>query len=135
MGYDFSRLSFKHSRKRERTDVEIEARIEIYLSHHRLFDRGIATIVNLSESGALIREIVTDKGILPIEAFTVIVRIAGENHKDLVLEGRIVRLENNGRLDMGIEFRRLEEGARERLVRLIAGERGKYPVSSAQASE
>lgn len=102
LGYDVLKKSRGYRRRFERKPVQIEAGIEIYLSHNRLFDKGVATIVNLSKGGALIADVLTEKDVLSIQPFTVRLKVLEGDLKGFSAEGRMVRLDQLGKL--ALEF-------------------------------
>ena len=103
MGYDFGNLKHTHRRRDERHVVRIPAELAIYQGDGSVYDRGVATISELSDGGAQIEAVELPQGALPVEPFRVGIRpMNGDHHPEI--RGRIVRYQMGKTASFGIEF-------------------------------
>lgn len=119
MGYDFNKLKYTHRRRHPRTEVSIGAEFYIYSRDGSLYDQGVATIRDLSLSGARITDVALPLGNLPTEPFTVAIRPMLKPLDDVEIPGRVVRLLTNGSLSYGIEFIRIDASVQKKLRKVV----------------
>lgn len=118
LGYDFSRLKYQHRRRHPRKEVALGAEICIYGRDGKLYDQGVATIRDISLCGARISDVTLPLGTIPIEPFTVSIRPMQKPVDDLELQGQIVRIEANGVVSYGIEFKSLDTAVEKKLRKI-----------------
>ena len=103
MGYDFESLKHTHRRRDPRHVVRIAAELAIYRGDGSVYDRGVATISELSDGGARIEAVELPQGALPVEPFRIGIRaMNGDHHPEI--RGRIVRYQMGRTASFGIEF-------------------------------
>lgn len=118
LGYDFGRLKHTHRRRDERSEVVIGAEVILHTKDGGIFDQGVATIRDLSPSGARITDLATPMGAIPTESFTVTLRPMQQPLTEVELPGRIVRIHINGTTSYGIEFAGLDSEVARKLRRV-----------------
>jgi len=121
LGYDFGRLKYQHRRRHPRRPVSLGAELSIYQKDGTLYDQGVATIRDISLSGARISDVALPLGTLPVEIFSVGLRPMQKPGDDLELQGQIVRIHLNGAASYGVQFRPLEPGVERKLRRIANG--------------
>lgn len=120
LGYDFSRIRGWRRREFERKDTHLKAEIKIHLKNGKLFDSGRATIKDISPKGALLKRIDLPKKVLPLEPFTIALRISQGRLKGIQAKGEIVRFKSNGYIAMGMRFLEVDKISQKRLAKFIA---------------
>lgn len=120
VGYDFSTLRHAHQRRSPRKSVSVRVQISLHLRDGSLYDKGEATIKDLSLGGALLGDVSLSKRSYPIDPFFLSLQILQGPLKGVTLQGEIVRFELNGEMAPGIRFTRLDEKTRLRISKLIA---------------
>ncbi|MBI4566647.1 MAG: PilZ domain-containing protein [Planctomycetes bacterium] len=118
MGYDFGRLKFTHRRRFERHDVTIGAELIIRTRDGGMFDQGVATIRDISPSGARLTDVATPLGTFPAEAFSVTLRPLQKPLLDVEIEGRIVRFHSEGQAAFGVAFVQVDSTLKRKLQRV-----------------
>jgi len=119
LGYDFNRIKFHHRRRHPRRDVSIDAEICVYRKDGSVYDRGVATIRDLSVAGARVSQVKLPSGTLPAEPFSVALRPLVKPLEEVYLPGQVVRLEANGGMAYGIRFENVEAHGLKRLGKYI----------------
>lgn len=119
IGYDFTRIKRGRRRKFDRKPVNLKAEIEIYLRDGHLFDSGDTRIKNLSPNGALLKRLCLLKNVLPLNPFTIRLRIIEGRLKGVQTKGEMVRFESNGHIDIGVRFLEVDKISQERLAKFI----------------
>ncbi len=119
LGYDFNRIKFHHRRRHGRKEVAIGAEFRVFKADGSLHDQGRATIRDLSLSGAKVDGLELPTGTLPVGAFAVSLRPLERSFEELVLSGRVVRMDVESGMAYGIAFAGLEDGRAKRLGRLL----------------
>lgn len=110
LGYDFGRVKHTHRRQHPRTETNLRVELSIYLEDGKLFDRGSATVREISLSGACLSGIELPRRSLPITAHTLGLRALDGPLGNLELLGRPIRLNQRGsELSLAVEFDRNEE--------------------------
>lgn len=117
LGYDFGKLKHTHRRRSERRDVVIGAEVILHTKDGAVFDQGVATIRDLSASGARITDLATPMGAIPTESFQVTLRPMQQPLTEVEIPGKIVRIHVNGNTSYGIEFTRLDTDVLRKLRR------------------
>lgn len=119
LGYDFGAIHNPLRRKYSRFDVNVTATFKIVFENGEVFDTGSGILRNISTGGALLTEIQTVKGTLPIKFFTIEVAIQEiEDLHDIVAECEVVRFGVEGEsilAQMGLKFANLLPTARQRV--------------------
>ncbi len=118
LGYDFGRLKYQHRRRHPRREVALGAELSIYGKDGRLYDQGVATIRDISLSGARISDVTLPLGSIPVEPFSVGLRPMQKPVDDLELQGRIVRIHANGSVSYGVQFASVDPAAEKKLLRI-----------------
>ncbi len=80
-----------HYRETRRMTVEIPCDIRIILPDGTLFDRGTATVRNVSPSGALIAGLRLAKGCVPVTGFKLSLTLQGGDYKGIGIEATPMR--------------------------------------------
>ena len=135
LGYDFTTIRRPFKREYGRTELSCQAEMTITLEDGTVFDSGTAVVKNLSVGGALLKEISLPKQVLPLQNFTMLIKI-GDIPKlaDLVGECEIMRLagsSDTGEPELGVRFmnathrdrRRIQEFV-DKLIRVRQTEQG-----------
>lgn len=119
LGYDMEKVKFRHSRSHRRAPVNLQAKVEVELPGPVIIDRGTAKVLDLSLGGARLTELKLERDTLPTEPFTLIVRPKGLALRGGPLRGSVVRLVQNGRIDYGVQFERLNRPTLNELQKFI----------------
>jgi hypothetical protein len=82
-----------HYRKMQRADVRIPARIMLLLEDDTVYDVGIATVTNISPTGALLADVKLPRGSYPARPFKLRIFIENEDWEGIGLEAVPVRFE------------------------------------------
>lgn len=105
LGFDFERLKHRHRRRDARKELAFEAEITIHRMDGSLFDKGAATVRDLSHGGALLGDLRLPHGALPIGPFSIALRLKAKKNEPVEIRGRLLRVEQmNGGLAFGIKF-------------------------------
>lgn len=117
--YNFLELYKKHKRRWERIDVGVPVRVEIRLKKsNKLWDRGKAKIYNISGGGALIGDIkLSKKQSIPLDSHIIKIEFIDRQKGDKLI-GQPIRIESNGRLGFGIEWREISQRERLKLMKM-----------------
>ena len=122
LGYDPKNLRGSPERRScERRDVNVKAEIEIVLKGGRIFAKGEAVIRNLSFAGALLGDVMTTTGHLPMEPFFARLTIQDKSGDRVGFKADFVRIQSGGNLEFGIQFDRLSRPARVALAEILEG--------------
>lgn len=120
LGFDFGRLKHSHRRVSPRRDIALALELTIYTHDGVPFDRGTATIRNLSLTGALLSGLVTPKRSFPLTAHTIGLRLLEGPLKDVEILSRPVRFAPRGEsLDLAVEFLKTEEPKLRALRKIV----------------
>lgn len=108
LGYDFTTIRRPFKREYGRSEVNTPCNLTVTLEDGTVFDKGEATIRNLSVGGALLSMIKVSKNVLPLQNFTLLIEF-GEIPElaGLVGECEVVRLAGSattGEPEMGVRF-------------------------------
>jgi len=94
--------------------------LSIYSPEGLLLDRGIATMSEVSLSGALLSGIVLTQHSIPIKAHTIGIRILEGALKDFEIKGEPVRFRHMAKgVSVAIEFLKTESTKSERLRKIV----------------
>jgi transcriptional regulator with XRE-family HTH domain len=121
LGYDLERLRHHHRRRHPRQLTEFRLELSIYLANGSLFDRGQATMRDVSLSGALLSGILLtgQKGI-PLEPHTIGMRLLDGPLKDLEIQSKPVRfMRRRGGIHLAVAFEGIQESALLRLRKIV----------------
>ncbi len=120
LGYDPKNLRRNPERRSsERKDVSVKAEIEIVLKSGKVFAEGEAVIRNLSFAGALLGDVMTTTGHLPMEPFYARLTIEDKSGDKVGFRADFVRIQSSGNLEFGIQFDRLSRPARDALNEIL----------------
>ncbi len=119
LGYDFTTIRRPFKREYGRTELNMPAEMTITLEDGTVFDSGTAIVKNLSVGGALLKEINLPKQVLPLQNFTMLIKI-GDIPKlaDLVGECEVMRLagsSDTGEPELGVRFMNATHRDRRRI--------------------
>ncbi len=89
-GEFFDRLR-AHYRECRRKDVDINARVELYLADGTFFDKGTARVANVSASGALLTDVVIKGESFPTGPFHLHVTLRGGDYEGVSIKCKPVR--------------------------------------------
>jgi transcriptional regulator with XRE-family HTH domain len=117
LGYNFTQIRRPFRREYGRADVNAEGTITIVFKDGEMFDKGSATIRNISAGGAMLSEIKLPKNVLPLERFSIILRVKEiDDLEDLVGECEIVRfLDLDEQAVIGVRFVSISKHDRKRI--------------------
>jgi transcriptional regulator with XRE-family HTH domain len=108
LGYDFTIIRRPFKREYGRTQIDAACEIVILLEDGEEFDRGKATARNIGVGGALLTEIVLKKMVLPLQNFTMQVKILDiANMGDMKGECELVRMSDSTEArepELGVRF-------------------------------
>src|SRR5579872_411585 len=105
LGFDFGRLKYAHRRHDVRKPTAVALELCIYSPEGELLDRGVATMSDISLSGALLSGIVLTQRSLPLRPHTIGLRILDGALKDFEIKGRPVRFRHQGdAISVAVEF-------------------------------
>jgi hypothetical protein len=105
LGFDFEALKHRHRRRDARKETALEAEISIYRMDGSLFDKGEAKVRDLSVGGALLADLRLPQGALPVESFSIWLRLQTRKAEAIEVCGRLLRVERmNGGLAFGVKF-------------------------------
>jgi len=120
LGFDFGRLKYSHRRDHERKPTSVPLELSIYSPEGLLLDRGIATMTEISLSGALLSGIVLTQHSIPLKAHTVGIRILDGVLQDFEIKGEPVRFRHMAKgISLAIEFLKTESGKSARLRKIV----------------
>lgn len=139
LGYDFSIIRRPFKREYGRTDVDAPCGLTVKLGGDRLFDEGTAVVRNISVGGALLVGIRLPKGVLPLERFTILLRLDEvPDLQGLVGECEVVRLAGaaeSGGPELGVRFINASYQDRRRIQEFVERRRLESRASSAAEAE
>jgi transcriptional regulator with XRE-family HTH domain len=116
LGYDFNRIKYHHRRRHPRREVALGAEFLICKGDGSVHDRGVATIRDLSVSGARVGDLQLPTGTFPAGAFSVRIRPLAKPLDEIEIHGEVVRLSGG---DYGIRFGKLDGTHARRLGKFI----------------
>lgn len=119
LGYDFGRLKFTHRRRHGRSDVALGAEFFVFGRDGALYDQGVATIRDLSMTGARVTDIALPQGNIPTEPFTVAIKPMQKPLDDCEFVGKVVRMLSNDTLSYGVEFTKMDPQVLKKLRKLV----------------
>ncbi|MHC5054157.1 MAG: PilZ domain-containing protein [Planctomycetota bacterium] len=145
LGYDFTTIRRPFKREYGRTELNSPAEMTITLEDGTVFDSGTAVVRNLSVGGALLKDINLPKQVLPLQNFTMLIKIKDiPKLAGLVGECEVVRLagsSDTGEPELGVRFMNATHRDRRRIqdfvdkrIRVRQTERGGVG-SSGEAAE
>ncbi|MHC4248935.1 MAG: PilZ domain-containing protein [Planctomycetota bacterium] len=119
LGYDFTTIRRPFKREYGRTELNSPAEMTITLEDGTVFDSGTAVVKNLSVGGALLKDINLPKQVLPIQNFTMLIKIRDiPKLAGLVGECEVVRLagsSDTGEPELGVRFMNATHRDRRRI--------------------
>jgi len=119
LGYDFTTIRRPFKREYGRTELNCKAGMTITLEDGTVFDSGAAVVKNLSVGGALLTSIKLSKQVLPLQNFTMLIKIKDIPKLDgLVGECEVVRLAGSsetGDPELGVRFMNATHRDRRRI--------------------
>lgn len=119
LGYDFTTIRRPFKREYGRIELNMPAEMTITLEDGTIFDAGTAVVKNLSVGGALLKEIKLPKQVLPLQNFTMLIKIVDiPKLADLVGECEVMRLagsSDTGEPELGVRFMNATHRDRRRI--------------------
>ena len=107
-------------RRHERKTLWVAVELSIYLESGELYDRGAASLANVSLSGALLRALVLPQRSFPSALHTIGIRLLEGPAKNLEIVGRPVRLvEAPSGLELAVEFLETKEPQLQALRKIV----------------
>lgn len=119
LGYDFDRLKHAHRRRHSRRELNVGVELTVYRSNGDAHDQGMATIRDLSCTGARISDVQLTQGTIPVGPVPVRLRPMAKPLEGIELSGRIVRFLSERNASYAIEFGKLPSEALRRLQRTL----------------
>ncbi len=123
LGYDFTTIRRPFKREYGRTPLDTPAEMTITLENGTVFDSGTAVVENLSVGGALLKEINLPKQVLPLQNFTILIKIRDiPKLAGLVGECEVVRLagsSDTGEPQLGVRFMNATHRDRRRIQEFV----------------
>jgi transcriptional regulator with XRE-family HTH domain len=119
LGYDKSKLKINTERRaapRKRVDVDVD--IDIVLKSGQAYDRGTATIENMSVMGALLVDVRTEKDHLPMVPFYVRIMLKDEL-EGIMFRADFIRMQGDDRIELGIRFERMLKKTQDALKKIL----------------
>lgn len=115
----FEDAPVSHRRRWKRFPVEIPMRVAMYAraSPEKLLT-GTAVMVNVSQGGACLVDILMADGVMPAVPFRVSIESDTEPLADWRAECRVVRLATNGSVSAGLAFAEIQEESRKSVLAL-----------------
>ncbi len=108
--------TYEHQRRWPRIALKLPTRIGLYcVGVPYLRDSGKATMDNISRGGAYLSEIQLEKKILPGKPFRILLEIDQPPLEKWRAHCKVVRLQSNGSLSVGLQFVRLSKMNRKLL--------------------
>ena len=120
MGYDFTKIKFRHRRRHKRNDVKIGVEVSIINQDGSLHDQGLATIQDISTGGARLTDVSLPMGTLPIGPFTIQIKPLRTQMQTMEIPGKVVRLIQDDDLAFGVSFGELDGRSRKRLEKVLS---------------
>lgn len=120
LGYDLTRVVHARRRAHPRLSVNLPVSLAIRLKRpDTIYDRGTARLRDLSPAGGLLSHLELPKRSLPIDPFVVDMEITHGVLKGTKMSGEIIRCVSNGRLSLGMSYRRISPEDQERISAFI----------------
>ncbi|MFH1706561.1 MAG: LacI family DNA-binding transcriptional regulator [Planctomycetota bacterium] len=123
LGYNFTQVRRPFRREYGRADMTASAIITIVFKDGEVFDKGTATVRNVSAGGALLTDISLPKSVLPLRRFSIIMRIRDvDDLADLVGECEIVRffdIDGHETAVVGVRFLSISKHDRKRIEEFV----------------
>ena len=120
LGYDIGGLKHEHRRAFPRREVRLPVEISIYRRDGTLFDRGSATLRDVSLSGAVLRAVALPQDALPLRPHTIGLRLLEGPLKGTEILGRVIRFSHErDEIALAIEFLEAQELDLERLRKIV----------------
>lgn len=126
LGYDFAAIRRPYSREHPRLEVNAPCEISITLDNGEIFDNGRGVVVNMSAGGLLITSLRTERMVLPLQGFKMMVRLSGlDGFSDLIGQCEIVRMTHSaGGPEVGVRLVGTSPEDRRRITDLVQSELG-----------
>jgi transcriptional regulator with XRE-family HTH domain len=106
LGYNFSKIKFRHQREYPRHQVDVPVGLEVELPGRGITESGRGRLRDISRSGARVSDLQIPSGTLPAGPFKFVLKIRGLKSRKPV-KGTPVRVVNNGEVDYALRFDRL----------------------------
>src|SRR5688572_30606842 len=105
LGYGIDRLKRTHRRSHVRRETKLSAKLGLFAANGSRFDEGTCTVTDIAMCGASLVDVELPKGKLPVDPFTVVLEMTGDQTESIRVRGRVVRLRHDGvSLRLGIAF-------------------------------
>ena len=120
LGYDLDRLGRRYHRKHPRKDVAFPLEMSIYLEDGSLFDRGRATMRNVSLSGAVLSGIILPQQSVPLRPHRIGIRLKEGPLRGIEILSRPLRFVHIEQgVALAVEFVDLERANLKRLRKIV----------------
>ncbi len=123
LGYDFTTIRRPFKREHGRTEINSPVEMAITLEDGTVFDSGTAVVRNLGVGGALLREIKLAKQVLPLQRFTMLIKMKDiPKLSSLVGECEVVRLAGSPDTDeteLAVRFTNATHRDRQRIQEFV----------------
>ncbi len=115
---------FEHQRRWPRISINLPAQIGVYNLKSPLHrEQGKATLENISLGGAYLTQIRVDNAKIPAEPFRVLVDVDHPPLENWRAHCRVMRLQSNGFVTVGLQFVRLSKANRRKIEDLYVKEK------------
>ena len=113
---------YEHQRRWPRVSMNLPAKIGVYsLNAPQQRDSGKALLQNISCGGAYLSQIRLENEKIPAQSFRLLLEVDEPPLKNLRAHCKIVRLQSNGTLTMGVQFVRLSKANRAMIEEISLG--------------
>jgi CheY-like chemotaxis protein len=115
-------LSYQHQRRWPRFALNIPAEVGVYsMKAPQKRDVGKAVMENISMGGAYLSQLQMDQTKLQGEPFRVLLQVTKGPMENFRVHCRVVRLQSNGSLTLGLQFVKLSKGNRSMIESVYRG--------------
>lgn len=115
-------LAFQHQRRWPRYAISVPAEIGVYsLKAPQKRDSGKAVMENIGMGGAYLAQMQMDQAKLPGEPFRVLLQVTKGPMENFRVHCRVVRLQSNGALSLGLQFVKLPKSNRSMIESVYRG--------------
>ena len=119
LGYNFERIKRAHRRSHERRPANLPGQLALFGADGSCFDEGTCLVSDIAICGASLEEVNLPKGKLPVDPFTITLRMSGKKRELVEVRGRVVRLRHDGKsLRLGIAFHDVGPGFEAKIASL-----------------
>ena len=113
LGFDFAQINFVERREHVRRKVTTRTRISILRKNGELYDKGLATIRDISIGDARLSDVKLPKKSFPTEPFTIVIEPLKGN-SGTKFNAELVRIVPEKPYGYGVKFRKFDPGGRKK---------------------